>query len=171
MHVFSTEEVGAIAGQVDSNVSFQTADGLGLSASQVFYILNKYVAGTIRKGASDTLILDGTAYGPDSAGAPLTAQVIVPWSQVARTVLDVQDDLAKTGRIPSAIWLGSRQIPPESYLVGIAAGSAEYPAKRRASRDGSVRSRPSRGERLRRRRFPRPLALPPFSQRDFTRRS
>ncbi len=35
-------------------------------------------------------------------------------------MLDVQDDLAKTGRIPSVIWLGSHSIPPESYLVGIA---------------------------------------------------
>ena len=35
-------------------------------------------------------------------------------------MLDVQDDLAKTGRIPSVIWLGSQAIPPESYLVGIA---------------------------------------------------
>ena len=35
-------------------------------------------------------------------------------------MLDVQDDLDKTGRIPSAVWLGSLPIPPESYLVGIA---------------------------------------------------
>jgi hypothetical protein len=39
---------------------------------------------------------------------------------VARAVLDVQDDLDKTGRIPSAVWLGSQSISPESYLVGIA---------------------------------------------------
>ncbi len=45
---------------------------------------------------------------------------MAPWEQVARTVLDVQDDLDKTGRIPSAIWLGSQSVPPESYLVGIA---------------------------------------------------
>ena len=51
---------------------------------------------------------------------PLTAKLIAPWGQVARTVLDVQDDLDKTGRIPSAIWLGSQSVPPESYLVGIA---------------------------------------------------
>jgi hypothetical protein len=28
--------------------------------------------------------------------------------------------LDKTGRIPSAIWLGSQSVPPESYLVAIA---------------------------------------------------
>jgi hypothetical protein len=39
---------------------------------------------------------------------------------VGRTSLDVQDELDKTGRIPSAIWLGSQSVPPESYLVGIA---------------------------------------------------
>ena len=49
--------------------------------------------------------------------------MVVPWAQVARTVLDVQDDLDKTGRIPSAIWLGSQSVPPESYLVAIAQAS------------------------------------------------
>ncbi len=49
MHVFSDQEVGAIAGQVDSNVSFQSTDGLSLSASQVFYVINKYLAETIEK--------------------------------------------------------------------------------------------------------------------------
>jgi hypothetical protein len=120
MHVFSDEEVGAIAGQVDSNVSFQTADGFSLSPSQVFYIINKYLAGTIQRQSTESLILDGTPEGPDSAGEPLKDKVIVPWAQAGRTVVDVQDYLAKTGRIPSVIWLGSQQIPPESYLVGIA---------------------------------------------------
>ena len=62
------------------------------------------------------LVHDGPASPPD----PLTAKLAAPWGQVARTVLDVQDDLDKTGRIPSAIWLGSQPVPPESYLVGIA---------------------------------------------------
>ena len=45
MHVFSTQEVGAIAGQVDSDVSFQAGDNFNLSASEVFYVINKYPGG------------------------------------------------------------------------------------------------------------------------------
>jgi hypothetical protein len=120
MHVFSTDEVAAIAGQVDSDVSFQEGGDFSLSASEVFYILNKYLAGVVRRNTTEPLLLERTPYGPASAPTPLTAKLISPWQQVARTILDVQDDLDKTGRVPNAIWLGSQSIPPESYLVGIA---------------------------------------------------
>jgi hypothetical protein len=120
MHVFSTQEVGALAGQVDSEVSFQVGDSFNLSASEVFYMINKYLTGIVRRQGMEPLVLERTPYGPASAPEPLTAKLVVPWGQVARTVLDVQDDLDKTGRIPSAIWLGSQSVPPESYLVGIA---------------------------------------------------
>ena len=120
VHVFSTQEVGAIAGQVDSNVSFQGGDSFSLSASEVFYVINKFLTGIVRRSGTEPLVLERTPYGPASAPEPLTAKLAVPWDQVSRTILDVQDDLDKTGRIPSAIWLGSQSVPPESYLVGIA---------------------------------------------------
>ena len=120
MHVFSREEVGAIAGQVDPEVSFQVGDNFNLSASEVFYVINKFLAGMVQRQGTGPLLLNRTPYGPASAPEPLTAKLVAPWGQVARTVLDVQDDLDKTGRIPSAIWLGSQSVPPESYLVGIA---------------------------------------------------
>ena len=119
-HVFSTEEVGAIAGQVDSNVSFQTGDTFSLTASEVFYVLNKYLTGVVQRQGTEALLLERTPYGPASTPEPLAARLVVPWGQLARTVPDVQDDLDRTGRIPSAVWLGSQSIPPESYLVGIA---------------------------------------------------
>ena len=119
-HVFTSQEVGAIAGQVDSDVSFQVGDNFNLSASEVFYVINKFLTGTIQRQGTEALLLERTPFGPASATEPLTAKLVVPWGQVARTVLDVQDDLDKTGRIPSAVWLGSLPIPPESYLVGIA---------------------------------------------------
>ena len=119
-HVFSFQEVGAIASQVDSNVSFQVGDSFNLSASEVFYVINKFLTGIVQHQGSEALLLERTPYGPTSAAEPLSAKQVVPWEQVARTVLDVQDDLDKTGRIPSAIWLGSQSVPPESYLVGIA---------------------------------------------------
>lgn len=124
-HVFSAQEVGAIAGQVDSNVSFQVGENYNLSASEVFYLINKYLAGMVQRQTTEALLLEQTPYGPSSTPQPLTANLVAPWNQVARTVLDVQDDLDRTGRIPTAVWLGSQSVPPESYLVGIAQ-AADY---------------------------------------------
>jgi hypothetical protein len=120
MHSFTTQEVTTIAAQVDSEVSFQVADNFTLSASEVFYVINKFLAGIVARNGAEPLLLERTPYGPASMPEPLRSRLVIPWGQVARTVLDVQDDLDKTGRIPSAIWLGSQAISPESYLVGIA---------------------------------------------------
>jgi len=120
MHLFSAQEVGAIAGQVDSEVTFQVGDSFNLSASEVFYIINKYLAGIIQRQGTGSILLERTPYGPAPAPERLTAKLVAPWDQVARTVPDVQDELDKGGRIPSAIWLGSQSVPPESYLVAIA---------------------------------------------------
>jgi hypothetical protein len=119
-HIFTTQEVGAIAAQVDSEVSFQAGDNYNLSASEVFYVINKFLAGMVQRQGAESLLLERTPYGPASPPQPLTAKLVAPWAQVARTVLDVQDGLDKTGRIPTAIRLGSQSVPPESYLVGIA---------------------------------------------------
>ena len=67
MHVFSTQEVGAIAGQVDPEVSFQVGDNFNLSASEVFYVINKFLAGMVQRQGTETLLLERTPYGPASA--------------------------------------------------------------------------------------------------------
>jgi len=119
-HIFTTQEVGAIAGQVDSEVSFQAGESFDLSAGEVFYVLNKYLVGIVQRNATEPLVLPRVLYGPSGTLAPLSAKLVAPWQQVGRTLLDVQDEVDKTGRIPTAIWLGSQYVPPESYLVGIA---------------------------------------------------
>ncbi len=120
LHVFSLEEAGAIAGQVDSDVSFQVGDSFSLSASEVFYLINRFLVGIADRQGAEPLILEQTPYGPVSAAEPLTSRVDVSWQSVHQTVLQVQDQLDKTGRIPSSIRIGNQIIPPESYLVGIA---------------------------------------------------
>jgi hypothetical protein len=105
---------------VDTDVSFQEGESFNLSASEVFCVVNKYLTGIVQRQGTEPLVLGRTPFGPASAPQALTAKLVVPWGQVARTVLDVQDELDKTGQIPSAIWLGSQSVPPESYLVGIA---------------------------------------------------
>jgi peptidoglycan/xylan/chitin deacetylase (PgdA/CDA1 family) len=133
-HQFSTDELAAIAKQVDSEVSFQVHDDYDLAASEVFFLLNRYVAGVVNKSPRAFLILDGTPYGPatpfEDAAATVPsssegnggnlATTEVPWNQFARTVLDVEDFLEKNEQIPSVVWFGSKPVRPESYLVALA---------------------------------------------------
>jgi peptidoglycan/xylan/chitin deacetylase (PgdA/CDA1 family) len=132
---FSTEELASIARQVDAEVSFQVHDAYNLTASEVFFLLNRYVAGAVNKSPQAFLLLDGTPYGPASpfevAAAPASrpteegaaedgGATEITWSQFARTVLDVEDYLEKNNQIPNAVWFGSKPVPPESYLVALA---------------------------------------------------
>ncbi len=118
-HTFPTSELGAIARQVDSEVTFQVHDEYTLTASEVFFLLNRYVAGVVAKSPKP-LLLDSTPYGPSAGEEPLKETIEVPWSRFSRSVLDVEDSVAKTDQIPSVVWLGSKAVPPESYLVALA---------------------------------------------------
>jgi hypothetical protein len=136
---YSSEELADIAKQVDPEVSFQVHDDYTLAPSEVFLLLNRYVAGVVRKAPPRPILLDGTPYGPampfdfapgyspalNDAGvkagvAGSSASFEVSWTQFSRTVLDVQDFLDKNGQIPNACWLGSQPVLPESYLVALA---------------------------------------------------
>ncbi len=119
-HVFSTQEVATIAGQVEPQVTFQTGDSFNLSASEVLYVLNKFLTGFVQRQSAEPLLLERTPYGPATSTPPLAAKLVAPWPQVSKAVLDVQDELDKTGQIPSAIQVDGQSVPPESYLVGIA---------------------------------------------------
>jgi hypothetical protein len=120
--VFRMQEVAEIARQVDPAVSFQVYDDYTLSASDVFSLLNQFVAGVVSKKPSGPLRLSSTPYGPASAGSAqvgLREEINVPWSQFARTTLDVADYLEKNQQIPGVVWFGSQGVLPESYLVAL----------------------------------------------------
>jgi peptidoglycan/xylan/chitin deacetylase (PgdA/CDA1 family) len=118
-HPFSIAELRQIASRVSSDVSFQVHQDYALSASEIFDLLNQFAASTIRKGPRAWHVR-GTIYGPGSPGAELREDVQVPWNQFARTVLDVEGFLADHHQIPNVVWLGSKPVPPESYLVALA---------------------------------------------------
>jgi hypothetical protein len=118
--VFSMQELGDVARQVDPRATFQVRPDYALSASEVFLLLDKLVSGVIRRKASEPILLESTPYGPDSSAPELKAEITVAWSQFSRTALDVDGFLAKNGQIPSEVWLGSTPVPPESYLVALA---------------------------------------------------
>jgi hypothetical protein len=119
-HVFSTQELSTIASQVDPEVSFQVQDSYNLTASEVFALLNKFVAGVVGRRASEPIMLDGTPYGPASPPVQFSEKFEMPWGDFAATVLDVADELDKTDQIPNAVWFGSKAVPAESYLVALA---------------------------------------------------
>jgi len=117
---FSANELSEIAAGVNSEVSFQVRGDYALTASEQFELLNGFVARAVRKQPSQPLSLRGTPYGPSLGSSELTDDVITPWSQFSRTVLDVEGFLDKNNQIPNVVWLGSTPVPPESYLAALA---------------------------------------------------
>jgi len=119
-HAFTPAELKAIAHAVTPEVSFQKRDNYTLAASEIFALLNHYLATRGGKAEATKLPSRGTPLGPTGRVAALTDAVTTDWSQFLRTAPDVDCYLEKHGRIPSAVWLGSVAVPPEAYLVALA---------------------------------------------------
>jgi hypothetical protein len=115
-HRFTSAEVGTIAKAVGDEVSFQSHTDYALSASEVFGLLNAYVAGC----PVEQLTVRTTPLGPTGRIPLMSETVTTDASQFQRTCRDVADSLDKHGRIPSAVWMGSRPVPPEAYLAALA---------------------------------------------------
>jgi hypothetical protein len=116
---FSTTELKRIAANVTSDVTFQRRGDHALAASDVFALLNQHFLDVV-DAQPHAVTLKGSLVGPTGAVPVMKGPVEADWSQLTRTAADVQDFLAKQGRIPSAVWLGSVAVPPEAYLVTIA---------------------------------------------------
>ncbi len=127
---FSAAELREVAGQVSSDVSFEVHGDYALSASEVFALLNGFVASAIKKEQGTAAIVGGTPYGPDATAPELAAKIDVTWAQFSRTVLDVDSFLTTYRQIPGLVWLGSHAVPPESYLAALAGVALELLATR-----------------------------------------
>jgi hypothetical protein len=117
---FRPADLKVIAANVGDEVGFQRFDGYALSASEVFLLLNEYVAGQAGGDRVEGVGLTATPLGPTGTVPVLTEAVTTDGSQFRRTCLDVQDFLRKQGRVPSSVWLGSQAVPPEAYLRSLA---------------------------------------------------
>jgi hypothetical protein len=117
---FSAKEILEVARAVKEDVSFQEGGDYDLSASEIFALLNEFVA--LRGAGKDTeaIPLDDSPFGPTSRVPILSEPVTTDWSQFTRTAADVADFLRKQGRVPSSVWLGSIPVPPEAYLPALA---------------------------------------------------
>ncbi|MFL5341333.1 MAG: hypothetical protein ACJ8F7_14400 [Gemmataceae bacterium] len=118
---FSREEIKAIAAAVGDEVNFQKRDNYALAPSEVLAVLNRYL--TNRESGEVTL---GEApFGPTGVAPLLAGPVTTSASQFQRTAVDVASFLARQGRVPGSVWLGSAAVTPEAYLVALAKIVAE----------------------------------------------
>jgi hypothetical protein len=119
--VYDTAALQVIATAVSEDVTFQRHGDSTLAASEVFALLNAYVASNPQKGDKPPRqTFPGTPFGPTGTVPALKEPITTDWSQLQRTSVDVADFLKRQGRIPSAVWLGSQPVPPEAYLNALA---------------------------------------------------
>ena len=97
---------------------FQTNGDYTLSVADQLVLLNQSLLAGAKKGEPISLKL--APFGPGSAAPELKPGTTTDPSQFRRTAEDVQDTIVKMDRVPSAVWLGSTPISPESYLRTLA---------------------------------------------------
>lgn len=120
---FTETELETIAKAVGEEVSFQPHKDYALSASEVLALLNAYVNRSRSADApplAEVLTVKRTPLGPTGRVPLMSETVTTDANQFERTCRDVAAYLDKHGRIPSAVWLGSRPVPPEAYLAALA---------------------------------------------------
>jgi hypothetical protein len=116
---WSPTDVKTIAAAVGDDPGFQQRDGYTLSAGEVIAMLSEYVAARTA-GREPNLKPTASPYGPSSPEVMLEAPISVDRDQFLRSTADAADSIHKLGRIPSAVWLGSRAVPPEAFLRSLA---------------------------------------------------
>lgn len=117
---FTPTEIAKIAAGVGDEVSFQKQGDFALSASEIFALLNEYLAVRAAGRQPERLPCPSTPDGPANAVPVLAEPVTTDWSQLTRTSQDVADFLRKQKRVPTSVWLGSNRVPPEAYLRTVA---------------------------------------------------
>jgi hypothetical protein len=122
---FRPAEIKAIAAAVTADVTFQTQKDYALSASEVFALLNEYVAARVGGRTPEDVEVAATPLGPTGREPLLMVPATTDASQFGRTSLDLADSLRKEGRVPTAVWLGSTPVPPEAYLRALARVAAD----------------------------------------------
>ena len=120
-HRFSASEIAEIASQVEPEVNFQDRRTYTLSPAEICTLMAERMAAQPgRLGTDSGFTLPFTVYGPSLPSPQLAEPVEVPWSQFERSVQDLHRFIQRNRQIPSAVWLGSKPVPPEAFLVAMA---------------------------------------------------
>jgi len=115
---FSAGELTEIASRVASDVNFQDRGAYTLSPAEIMTLLAEWL--TPLPDATTALIPPFTVYGPSLPSPPLPEPLEVSRSEFQRSVSDLLIFIQRHHQIPSAVWLGSKPVPPESFLVAMA---------------------------------------------------
>lgn len=119
-HSFTRDELKTLAAGVGDEVGFQKTKEYALSSSEIFWLLNEYVAARTAGKNPEVIELKETPLGPTGIVTPLTEPAATDASQFGRTSVDVADYVRQHGRIPAAVWLGSTPVPAAAYLRSLA---------------------------------------------------
>ena len=120
MRPFTLTDIQEIAPASAGGATFYTGPDYALTAGEILVVLNKFVAGIVRKRSAEAILLDRTVLGPGSAAPELRSPMEFSWSEFERALLDTADQLERTHQVPVAVWFGSTAVPPESYLAAVA---------------------------------------------------
>jgi hypothetical protein len=115
---FRASELAEIARQVEADVNFQVHGTYTLSPAEVMTLVAEWMDS--RPGADSRVALSFAVYGPSLPSPRLTELVEVPWSQFERSVHDLHKFIQRNHQIPNAVWLGSKPVAPEAFLVAMA---------------------------------------------------
>jgi hypothetical protein len=126
-HRFSARELVEIAGQVEAEVNFQVHETYTLSPAEVMTLLAEQMTVRLRDNAGG--LLPFTVYGPSQPPPQLAEQVELPWPQFERSLRDLRWFIKSHHQIPSAVWLGSKPVPPEAFLLAMAKTASESTAR------------------------------------------
>ena len=115
---FAPADIRKIAAAAASEkLIFQEDGDHTLSVADELVLLNQAFLAGAKK---EPIALKLAPFGPGTAAPELKPGTKTDLSQFRRTAEDVQDVLVKMDRVPSAVWLGSTPISPESYLRTLA---------------------------------------------------
>jgi len=115
---FDVTDIKALAERVRDGVTFQRIGETTVSASEILDLLDQFFLSNAAKPRAYRE--KTTPLGPTSRAPEMQPIVSTDLNQFTRTAADVADYLAKHGRVPSAIWLGSTAVTPEAYLDALA---------------------------------------------------
>ena len=120
-HKFSASEIVEIARHVEPEINFQDGGSYTLSPAEILeLVVGQMATQPLRQSTDYGVTLPFTVYGPNLPSPELAEPVEVPWSQFERSAQDLHSFIQHNHQIPSAVWLGSKPVPPEAFLVAMA---------------------------------------------------
>ncbi|MCI0350091.1 MAG: hypothetical protein L0Z53_11760, partial [Acidobacteriales bacterium] len=125
---FSRDEVLELARGVQSAITFQAVGQVYLSASEIFYLLAKWMlthSNYLRCGPLNGL---RTPSGPTRPAQVEPAEMTVSWVEFERALRDVWSFLEERLQIPNAVWIDTRHVSPADFLATLG-GVVEHQIK------------------------------------------